>query len=240
MGAHSGRVFRTVLCWRRRGEWRRSLTCRQTDVSRHGWISHTQNDIVHSRARDVVRERDRIFGGLGLHPRVPPIRVRVALPASTQEAFRLADQAFSLLGARVRRALEQALGLAQQATEPAARAGALSTLVLAEATLVAHALVLTALAHTLSLIIAALALILTIATLAALILTIATLAALILTEAALTTLAALILIEATLSALVLIVAALVLTIAALILAAALGVLLVAIVGGLGCVVSLVV
>jgi len=162
---------------------------------------------------------------------VPPIRVRVALPASTQEAFRLADQAFSLLGARVRRALEQALGLAQQATEPAARAGALSTLVLAEATLVAHALVLTALAHTLSLIIAPLG---------ALILTITPLGALILTEAALTTLAALILIVATLSALVLIVAALVLTRAALILAAALGVLLVAIVGGLGCVVSLVV
>ncbi len=137
---------------------------------------------------------------------VPPIRVRVALPAS-------------------------ALGLAQQATEPAARAGALSTLVLAEATLVAHALVLTALAHTLSLIIAPLG---------ALILTITPLAALILTEAALTPLAALILIVATLSALVLIVAALVLTRAALILAAALGVLLVAIVGGLGCVVSLVV
>ena len=68
MGAHSGRVFRTVLCWRRRGEWRRSLACRQTGVFRHGWISHTQDDSVHSRALDVLQERDRIFGGLGLHP----------------------------------------------------------------------------------------------------------------------------------------------------------------------------
>ncbi len=68
MGAHSGRVFRTVLCGRRRGEWRRSLACRQTGVFRHGWIRHTQDDSVHSRARDVLRERDRIFGGLGLHP----------------------------------------------------------------------------------------------------------------------------------------------------------------------------
>ena len=48
MGAHSGRVFRTVLCGRRRGEWRRSLACRQTSVFRHGWISHTQDDSVHS------------------------------------------------------------------------------------------------------------------------------------------------------------------------------------------------
>ena len=51
-----------------RGERRLALTWRQTSVFRHGWISHTQDDIVHSRALDVLRERDRIFGGLGLHP----------------------------------------------------------------------------------------------------------------------------------------------------------------------------
>jgi len=47
-----------------------SLACRQTGVFRHCWISHEQDDSVHSRALDVVRERDRFFGGLGLHPLV--------------------------------------------------------------------------------------------------------------------------------------------------------------------------
>jgi len=64
----SGRVFRTILYGWRQREKSVPLACRQTSVFRHGWISHTQDDIVHSRALDVLRERDRIFGGLGLHP----------------------------------------------------------------------------------------------------------------------------------------------------------------------------
>ena len=64
----SGRVFRTILYGWRRREKSVPLACRQTGVFRHGWISHTQDDIVHSSALNVLRERDRIFGGLGLHP----------------------------------------------------------------------------------------------------------------------------------------------------------------------------
>ena len=66
---HSGRVFRTILYGWRRREKSVPLACRQTGAFRHGWISHEQDDSVHSRALDVLRERDRIFGGLGLHPR---------------------------------------------------------------------------------------------------------------------------------------------------------------------------
>jgi len=71
---HSGRVFRTILYGWRRRETSVPLACRQTGVFRHGWISHTQDDIVHSSALNVLRERDRIFGGLGLHPLFEDIR----------------------------------------------------------------------------------------------------------------------------------------------------------------------
>ena len=47
-----------------------SLACRQTGVSLHRGISHEQDDSVHARALDVVRGRDKFFGGLGLHPLV--------------------------------------------------------------------------------------------------------------------------------------------------------------------------
>jgi len=112
---------------------------------------------------------------------VPPLRARVAPAASAQEALRLADQAFGLLGTRIGRAPEHAFRLIEEAAgqpsgatrETLPLTGAalaltdatLSTLISADATLSTLALTITTL-------------ILTIAALAALVLTVATLVAL--------------------------------------------------------------
>jgi len=66
-----------------------SLACRQTDVFRHCWISHEQDDSVHSRALDVVRERDKFFGGLGLHP-PDELRSQDSLPLVLRSGIRVA------------------------------------------------------------------------------------------------------------------------------------------------------
>jgi len=112
---------------------------------------------------------------------VPPLRARVAPAASAQEALRLADQAFGLLGTRIGRAPEHAFRLIEEAAgrpsgatrETLPLTGAalaltdatlfalaltITTLVLTEAALIGHPLILAVAAvlggHALGLIIA--------------------------------------------------------------------------------------